>query len=494
MRTSHRLCLLPPLLLVCTLAGCWKGVFNRDGAGCSDEGTCPPGQRCSANGQCLFPCPVPDCVGETCGCYQHTDGDHVISVETGGYLCLSDGLCHIKCSEYGDCQQGTLVCGANGLCLPRCGESDGCPNGASCVSSPHQGDYCLGPGADGGVPGDAGLCTDCPGYGCVFLDSDPSHCGRCEHHCLSNVCESGECQPKTLVHGPEQGGGAVLLISGSTVYWTVRESQAVYACHRQGCASPTLICVGPACGSPTALAVTPSQVVFIDEHGGDARILSCPLSGCMAPPAVLADGLGRSTALAFDGSLLYFSSSTGIGRCPEVGCGDYVQEVHGADLSTDTVSLAVGTEHLVFSSYEEGSVAVCPKTGCFPAPSLLSSDPGSLPAAVTPDPMGDLVYWNAHGAGEVRFCPLTGCEPGPEVLGTLASGEPFSHLSSLTLGQGAIFSLDAHGTLRRCAFDQMGDPCDEVYTAGLSVLTLAADHETLTFGVPDGRVLAIEVP
>jgi hypothetical protein len=490
---TRGLAIVTACALASFLAGCFHADFDRDGAGCSQEGTCPPGQTCSVDGQCLFPCPIPDCVGETCGCKQHGDVQ-VVAPGDGEYQCFADGLCHITCMlEYSSCK-GDLVCGANGTCLPRCGDSDGCPNGATCQTPASSDWYCLGGDLDGGVVGDAGICTECSDAGCVFLDTDPAHCGSCYNDCQIGDCVGGMCQPRVLAYGPEISDGAVMALAGDIVYWTVRASQGVYACHRTLCESPTLVCVGPACGSPTALAVGTSDLFWIDEHGGDARILACPLSGCTAPPTVVAEGLGRATALAYNDTLLYFSSSEGLQRCPEVDCGDYAQVIHATDFSTDTVSLAVGESDVVWTSFNGGAVRRCPKTGCLSDPLVLVEDPVSFPASIIMNT--ETISWVMYGLGEVQRCPLIGCNPaGPEAVGSFRSGEPPGHLSRLAFVPDGVVVVDNDYALRTCAYAAGGESCNTLSSAGTSVwATITTSYQTVLFGVADGRILELATP
>jgi hypothetical protein len=124
-----------------SLAGCLNAEVTRDGAGCGDVDLCPPGQTCSADGQCLYPCPVPDCVDDNCGC--STTNTYRNASELDTYQCLADGLCHLRCREDScNCPGDNLIAGPDGLCRPRCGATEGCPNGAECVESPSSQLYC----------------------------------------------------------------------------------------------------------------------------------------------------------------------------------------------------------------------------------------------------------------------------------------------------------------------------------------------------------------
>lgn len=125
--------LLVALALAGHLTACLYEDFH-DGAFCSDKATCPPGQRCSPDGYCLYPCPVLDCVGDACGCEPRTGEDW-----GNERVCWPDGLCHPMCFHP---LPGVSTCGGGFECdtltdecvLP-CGDYDECVNGAICTSS-----------------------------------------------------------------------------------------------------------------------------------------------------------------------------------------------------------------------------------------------------------------------------------------------------------------------------------------------------------------------
>jgi len=117
--------------MIGALAACGE-IDYYDGALCSTAGTCPPGQRCSADGMCLRPCPIPDCTGQDCGC--GTWGEHFHNSEL--YTCHVDGLCHFGCNDTGwNCDDSnSFVCDvAQGLCKHRCGTDSYCPPDTTCV-------------------------------------------------------------------------------------------------------------------------------------------------------------------------------------------------------------------------------------------------------------------------------------------------------------------------------------------------------------------------
>ena len=139
--------IFPLLLLVGLLPACLFDDFERDGRTCSQRGTCPPGQRCSPDGECLAPCPQPACVGASCGC-ERLD----LEPDNRTRVCLADGLCHVTCSENpaSGCVGACDV--AAGICRPSCQET-GCANDAGCTNlgGTPQVSVCIGVWPDGGI-------------------------------------------------------------------------------------------------------------------------------------------------------------------------------------------------------------------------------------------------------------------------------------------------------------------------------------------------------
>jgi hypothetical protein len=184
MRPRHA---IPVLGLVVVLAvGATYCVFRspeREAAFCSDAGTCPPDQVCSAEDMCLRKCPKEDCIGTGCGC---NSGDSSGGNAQG--FCWEDGLCHFKCMDNNGCgcpSEGQV--GQDQLCHPRCGDQKKCPLGMACHPNMN---YCYLVAGDGGVGdgrvpeagvgdgggGDAGTKRQCNG-GLTDVSSDPNNCG-----------------------------------------------------------------------------------------------------------------------------------------------------------------------------------------------------------------------------------------------------------------------------------------------------------------------------
>ncbi|MBI5482744.1 MAG: VCBS repeat-containing protein [Deltaproteobacteria bacterium] len=171
MRTRNVILLRAALALsVFAAPGCILETARRDGTRCSEANTCPPGQQCSGDGQCLYPCPKACSLDNECGCGGIDRGGDK-QTAGGGWSCLSDGLCHFKCG--GEIGMGAGTCwgymncdtsSGVALCLPACTDGSQCANGATCVtgsgstggSKPPN--FCRGTGSVGdGSVGDGGV-------------------------------------------------------------------------------------------------------------------------------------------------------------------------------------------------------------------------------------------------------------------------------------------------------------------------------------------------
>jgi hypothetical protein len=135
---THRVVVLATLLAL--TPACLKEVFTRDGAGCDEDGACPPGQVCSTSGTCLFPCPTPDCLGDLCGCSDREYG------ELWDRTCREDGLCHRECMEDRTCYPGSRCDPDLGVCAKECGDGEAgfCPVGTTCVHPDSPTGFCQG--------------------------------------------------------------------------------------------------------------------------------------------------------------------------------------------------------------------------------------------------------------------------------------------------------------------------------------------------------------
>ncbi|HSQ62690.1 MAG TPA: hypothetical protein VLM85_05730 [Polyangiaceae bacterium] len=137
--------------------------------------------------------------------------------------------------------------------------------------------------------------------------------------------------PTTLVTNGASNGP--LVVSATGVYWIGNETITngyfgdVLMCSIGGCAAPTVI--ASAQPSPTALAIDGSYVYWTVGEETDAgtaipapqSILRCTLGGCNGKPTALVTNASAIRGLVSDGANLYWTNAPGdILRCPVAGC------------------------------------------------------------------------------------------------------------------------------------------------------------------------------
>ena len=83
----------------------------------------------------------------------------------------------------------------------------------------------------GGAMGCKAPEIDCSGQ-CVLLDSDPDHCGACDHSCLGGACKASVCQPIPIVSG--QALPAAISVTDQGIYWLNASDGSVMAAGLDG--------------------------------------------------------------------------------------------------------------------------------------------------------------------------------------------------------------------------------------------------------------------
>lgn len=182
----------------CTGAGTeCAGTCNGTSANCSyptaacGEASCPTSTTYQAAGVCnLGVCNKPAVVPCT----------NVCSLSAGG------------CS--GECPPTTRRCESNSGVPQLCNaqgtweNQSACQNGFTCTA-------------------ETGTCTTCTspkmvcgGTACVDIQSDPSHCGACNHNCLGGTCSQGRCQA-VAVTGTLRSSANLIGVDSTWLYFTL---------------------------------------------------------------------------------------------------------------------------------------------------------------------------------------------------------------------------------------------------------------------------------
>ena len=321
-------------------------------------------------------------------------------------VCLVASGCF---TDIGDIEQGTA--GAAGV-------SGGAGSGAG------------GAGGSGGVGGGAGSGG---AAGCAAdLETDPAHCGACDHSCLGNACSGGVCDPIVLTTGQDRG--YAIAVDGAAIYWT-SEHGTLNKLDVGGGTSATLA-NGTAytdlrqdAQSLFWTAIGDGSVHRIDKSGTNASALAS--QGLMQPSDLFVDDGGvffsdteaeqiwfvqkdgtglqllasaapRPRGIAADATHVYFTGADGAVRRAPRG-GGAAELVSSAPSGFYGRGLVLDADHVYWRVGEigdfagaEGHVYKVPKAGG-PPTSLADSEPGPRQLAID----GEWLYWTNLVSGTV---------------------------------------------------------------------------------------------
>jgi len=289
------------------------------------------------------------------------------------------------------------------------------------------------------APVEAGECKD--------LDSNPKHCGACNHDCLGGTCIGARCQPTTLAS--DAFGPVSIALDATHVYWANPSTQRIHRVPKAGGASQQLYSA-PAGTLSRGLAVHAGQIVFAVVGEDNTGIYRCPVAGCGGAPTMITP----SAATAFDvngaGVLSFSDIANGtVSRCT-LPCAS-IETVAAGEVRPDWVA-ALGTSVVYWTvilpgqlraSVDGGAAMVLQQADFLGqilpgADRLLYAQPSSGPRVALPDggsprrlytgpsinndhiaARGNVVVFNDYGSvnakGGVHSCPLSGCIDGGTV-------------------------------------------------------------------------------
>lgn len=331
-----------------------------------------------------------------------------------------------------------------------------------------------GAGGEGGTSAEAGVDS---GPCMAELQTDPKHCGRCNHDCVGGTCTAGKCEPVLLAAG--LGGPSAIALGKDHVYVTAYSADAVLAVAKDGTGANVLVsseerahgvavvgttlywangdypfdgtsykggiwqCSLPACAPATRRLIAagnwPNYPIprgnnlYFNESNNSA-VVRAPIDG---GPTTLIAGTTQPYALAVDDVHAYYTSSQPkLYRAKLDGTsvvdGGVEEEVGPSAVGQGGVGfVAVDDQRVYWAFFEEAG------KGHVQSVSKASPAAGSVTYGTDADnvfPMGVVlddknVYWSTCGSGtpatptgdgKVFACPKAGCGAVPPVV--LATG------------------------------------------------------------------------
>ncbi len=206
-------------------------------------------------------------------------------------------------------------------------------------------------------------CKDCDDSGECLTDtnSDPDHCGECDHSCLGGTCSGGNCQPVVLA--PNQNTPWGLTVDDGAVYW-------------------------------------------LTEGGGSASgsVSTVPISG--GKPVELIGEQNGPVQITMDGEYLYWTSFGGGGAVRRMS-------TDGSDLiefaqASGPWAIALGLQFVYWTNTSDGSIRRDVRTGG-QSKVLISGE--DAPRGITVNKKEGHIYWSTSTGGQIRTCTANGQDP-----------------------------------------------------------------------------------
>jgi hypothetical protein len=221
-----------------------------------------------------------------------------------------------------------------------------------------------GPSASDGPPGgDSPSTTDAPagdagdaggdGAACGDTQTDPLHCGRCNHSCLGGACSAGKCQPVEIARGPVGAYGVA--VDTASVYWTSLQNHSVHKAPKADGGATTLAQQANGVSSPSGIFVEGGFVYWTNFVNFSGTIMRCPVAGCGAAPQIVVPDVNAPTDVTVDGTRVYVTEYNGfqISSAPKAGA-DAATPIFAT--SSKPEAIALDGDHLVWIDDGSGQV------------------------------------------------------------------------------------------------------------------------------------------
>jgi hypothetical protein len=324
---------------------------------------------------------------------------------------------------------------------------------------------------------------------CGSTQSDPLHCGACNHSCLKGGCDGGRCLPfplvrdileigslglaiagDTLIATPYQDGDMLLVdrtsgnfrklldgtagsvhglaTDGTHVYWIEGATRTTYSlrhCALSGCpANGPDILIEPFSGYLPDLRLHGGHLYFatnqVVDGGNVDAIERCALDGTGRETLVPGRPFENIDRVTMDATHLYWGEKTGLVRAPIVGLapGQAPEPVGG---NSEISGIGLDAQWIVWG--ESDALYGLPRSaiGTSQQPTLLAPAQDNVRSIGF---HGGYVYWSAFGyfstgfQSAIRRCVLTACST---TIETIASG--VQRASALVVDDRAVYYSEA---------------------------------------------------
>lgn len=367
----------PPHQVACNGA-CTDTRFDPSACGTCGN-SCGPGEVC-ASGSCTSTCP-----SSQAACKDEDGGLRCADALTDNANC---GYCGNVCAAGTICSNGkcSLTCGADET---KCTAGDGtsfCTNlqtdpddcnacGNACPQSTNVASTFCGAGKCGVTCNSGALdCNDNPVDGCeVSPTNDRNNCGVCGNICATGAaCSNSACTCGTGYNETlEACNGACVDVSRDPTNCGTCGTRCTPANVYQ-----SANCVESACrysnravisSSVSTIAIDDTYLYFVVQGTGIRRVTKGTTAE--TPVTLIADT--TAFGIAVDATTIFWTSSTGIFKCPLSGCVGSPKAV--SDLPSSQSHIIVDDTNFYWTLQYGDGINKCPKTGCDDAPVLMTS-------------------------------------------------------------------------------------------------------------------------